>query len=317
MAYVLKTNYADKSNYGSYRAISKIKYIVWHYTANDGDTDESNAKFFKKPNRKASAHYFVDDDSVTISVPDTYVAWSVGGARYSNYKSTGGASLYKVCTNTNSINIELCDTKKNGIHDVTEATLANAIELTRSLMKKYNISIDRVIRHFDVTGKACPAYYVNNSKWNKVKERISNTSVTVSTSIASGSNTKDIIKKGQQHAVNFTGYKIAVDGIAGSDTKKMKARVLQRAINLDYKADIAEDGVFGSGSKKALGNHYVKQGEKQYMVTALEILLMLNGIDSGSVELPGIYGNGLANAVKKKLGGAGTKVTSSQFLQLL
>ena len=53
------------------------------------------------------------------------------------------------------------------------------------------------------------------------------------------------------------------------------------------------------------------------MVTALEILLMLNGIDSGSVELPGIYGSGLANAVKKKLGGAGTKVTSSQFLQLL
>ena len=48
MAYTLKVNYADKSNYGSARSTSKIKYIVWHYTANDGDTDEANAKYFKR-----------------------------------------------------------------------------------------------------------------------------------------------------------------------------------------------------------------------------------------------------------------------------
>lgn len=174
MSYTLKTNYANKSNYGSYRSLSTIKYIVWHYTANDGDTDEANAKYFKTANRKASAHYFVDDDSVTISVPDTYVAWSVGGSRYSNYKKTGGASLYKICTNKNSINIELCDTIKNGKHDVSVKTLENAILLTQSLMKKYNIPIKNVIRHFDVTGKNCPAYYVNNAEWNKVKNRIQN-----------------------------------------------------------------------------------------------------------------------------------------------
>ena len=39
----LKTNLALKRNYGGYRSPSKIKYIVWHYTENDGDTDESNA----------------------------------------------------------------------------------------------------------------------------------------------------------------------------------------------------------------------------------------------------------------------------------
>ena len=172
MSYKLKTNYADKSNYGSYRDKSKIKYIVWHYTANDGDSDEANARFFKSKNKNASAHYFVDDDSITISVPDTYVAWSVGGSRYSNYKTTGGASLYKVCTNSNSINIELCDTNRNGKYDVSEKTLENAIALTRELMKKYNIPINNVIRHFDVTGKNCPAYYVNNEKWNRVKLRI-------------------------------------------------------------------------------------------------------------------------------------------------
>lgn len=185
MSYVLKTNYADKSNYGSYRSASKIKYIVWHYTSNDGDTDESNAKWFKTPNRNSSAHYFVDDDSVTISVPDTYVAWSVGGSRYSNYKTTGGASLYKICTNTNSINIELCDTVKNGKYNVSEKTLENAISLTRELMKKYNIPISNVVRHFDVTGKSCPAYYVDNVKWKKVKEKISEKITTVSSNTSS------------------------------------------------------------------------------------------------------------------------------------
>lgn len=173
MSYTLKTNYAHKSNYGSYRDPSKIKYIVLHYTANDGDTDESNARYFKTPNRKASAHYFVDDDSITISVPDTYTAYSVGGKRYSDYKKTGGAKFYKIAKNENTLNIELCDTIKNGKHDVSPQTLENAIQLTRELMKKYNIPIENVIRHFDVTGKSCPAYFTDNGKWNQIKQKIS------------------------------------------------------------------------------------------------------------------------------------------------
>ena len=176
MSYVLKTNYALRSNYGSARSTSKIKYIVIHYTANDGDHDESNAKFFKSAYRGASAHYFVDDDSATISVPDTYVAYSVGGSRYSNYKTTGGASMYKVITNANSLNIEMCDTVKNGKHDVTEKTLQNTAELVVSLMRKYNIPIANVYRHFDVTGKSCPSYWAtkNNAGFEAFKKRISN-----------------------------------------------------------------------------------------------------------------------------------------------
>lgn len=216
MSYVLKTNYADKSNYGGYRSTSKIKYIVIHYTANDGDSDESNAKYFKTPNRKASAHYFVDDDSVTISVPDTYVAWSVGGSRYSDYKQTGGASLYKICTNTNSLNIEMCDTVKNGVYDVSEKTLENTIELVRTLMVKYSVTIDRVVRHFDISGKRCPAYFVDNTKWQAFKNRIaSSTSTTTSTPSTSSSTTytfKDFVKEIQK-AVGTT-----QDGIPGSKT---------------------------------------------------------------------------------------------------
>ena len=70
-------------------------------------------------------------------------------------------------------------------------------------------------------------------------------------------------------------------------------------MNLDYKAGLVEDGIWGAKSEKALGNHYVKCGETQYMVTALEILLMLRGCDPKGVELPGKFGNGLEKAVKQ------------------
>ena len=97
----------------------------------------------------------------------------------------------------------------------------------------------------------------------------------------------------------------------------MKSRVLQHAMNLDYKAGLVEDGKFGSASKNALGSHYVKKGEKQYMVTAAEILMYLNGYNPNGVEYPGTYGNGLVNTSKQKLGGDGTRISASNFLQLL
>lgn len=126
-----------------------------------------------------------------------------------------------------------------------------------------------------------------------------------------------VIKLGQQHAITFTGVKIPADGIAGPQTTAMKARVLQHAINEDYHAKLVEDGLFGSNSKKALGTHYIKKGEKQYMVTAAEILMELNGISPNGVEYPGIYGNGLVEASKKKFGGDGLKINASGFLRLI
>ena len=97
----------------------------------------------------------------------------------------------------------------------------------------------------------------------------------------------------------------------------MKARVLQHALNLDYGESIAEDGDFKTKSKKKLGSHYVKKGEEQYMVTAAEILMMLNGIDPKGVECPGVYGNGLVNAAKQFFGDDGMKIDASEFLKLI
>lgn len=157
----IKEYKAARSNYGVERNIQNIKYIVIHYTGNDGDSDESNSKYFKNNIVKASAHYFVDDDSITHSVPDNYVAFSVGGKKYNN----SGGRLYGTVTNSNSISIELCDSVKNGVIYPSQKTINNALELTKNLMKKLNVPAHRVIRHWDVNGKSCPAYWIDDSKW--------------------------------------------------------------------------------------------------------------------------------------------------------
>lgn len=165
----IKTNLANNKNYGGKRSTNNIRYLVIHYTANDGDTDESNAKFFKNNVVEASAHYFVDDDSITQSVPDDYVAWHCGGKKYASCSTTGGGTYYNKCTNSNSISIEICDDVKNGTVYPSAKTISNALALAKMLMKKYNIPAANVIRHFDVTGKLCPAYWsgnaTKNAKW--------------------------------------------------------------------------------------------------------------------------------------------------------
>ena len=113
----IKTNLANKDNYGGARATSAIKYIVVHYTGNDGDTDENNAKYFQNNVVEASAHYFVDDDSINQTVPDKYIAWNCGAKTYKHAD----------CRNTNSIGVEICDDVKNGVIYPSDKTIANAL----------------------------------------------------------------------------------------------------------------------------------------------------------------------------------------------
>ena len=108
-----------------------------------------------------------------------------------------------------------------------------------------------------------------------------------------------LVQIGQMHANNFAcgANRIAEDGLCGPSTKKARVKVLQQALNLDYGAGLAIDGDFGTKSKAALGNHYVRRGEQQYMVTALEILLYLNNYDPKGLENPGQFGPRLEEAV--------------------
>ena len=139
----------------------QIKYIVIHYTANDGDTAWGNTNYFKSTYMGASAHYFVDETSIWRCVGDYDIAWHCGAKTYK----------HSYCRNENSIGIELCSRRNGSGYYFKDETIKNAIDLVKYLMEKYNIPEENVIRHYDVTGKVCPAPFVNSTTaWNKFKE---------------------------------------------------------------------------------------------------------------------------------------------------
>lgn len=169
MSFIFQEVPANSKNYGGTRDAGKIQYLVIHYTGNDGDTALSNARYFQDNVVKASAHYFVDDGMVCRSVTELRTAWAVGGKKWADCAATGGGTLYGVVTNVNSISVELCDTRTDGVYGASDETLENAIDLCREIMKRYEIPIERVVRHFDVTGKHCPAYMMDETVWHAFK----------------------------------------------------------------------------------------------------------------------------------------------------
>lgn len=143
----------------SSRGGQRIKYLVFHYTGNKGDTAENNAKYFNKGNQGASAHYFVSDEQIYQVVEDDRAAWSVGD----------GNGKYGI-TNSNSINIEMCCWTDGTVSEKTEN---NALELGKYLMKKHGISIENVVRHYDASRKICPNWSDNNwSRWIDFKNKL-------------------------------------------------------------------------------------------------------------------------------------------------
>ena len=117
--------------------ISRIKYIVIHYVGALGGAQE-NCSYYGGGNRGASAHYFVGfAGEIWQCVEDRNIAWHCGASSYKHPE----------CRNANSIGIEMCVRKKDaaslGATDkdwyFEGATVQSAIELTRYLMKKYNI----------------------------------------------------------------------------------------------------------------------------------------------------------------------------------
>lgn len=162
----LEYNYrlAKNTNYGKARNTSNIKYIVIHYTGNDGDTDTSNGNYFANNNTGTSAHYFVDEDSCTQAVPDNHIAY---------HCESKGMKFKCGCRNANSIGVEMCSDVVNGEYVITERTKANALILTKWLMAKYNVPASNVIRHYDVCGKLCPEPWVRDvTEWQDFKNKL-------------------------------------------------------------------------------------------------------------------------------------------------
>lgn len=164
----IKFKAADPSNHYAGRDGNAIRYIVLHYTANNGDTAQNNADYFAGANRRASAHYFVDENEVVQSVRDTDAAWHCGGSIESDHHPLRG-----ICTNRNSLGVEMCSDIVSGKYTITQQTVDRTVELVRWLMDKYGIDVDHVVRHYDVTGKDCPEPWVRDeSLWRKFKARL-------------------------------------------------------------------------------------------------------------------------------------------------
>ena len=165
---------ARPGNYGDARSLKEIRYLVVHFTANDGDTAKNNADYFARTVTGTSAHYFVDEREVWRSVPEACTAWHCG---------TRGMYFHPACRNKNSIGIELCSRKDaNGAYYFTGETVERAAQLVREMRQRYHITCGNVLRHYDVTHKLCPEPFVRNAAaWEvflqKVQEKEEETMV--------------------------------------------------------------------------------------------------------------------------------------------
>lgn len=142
-----------------------IKYIVIHYTGQDGDTAAGNSVRSSENRLLKSAHYFVDEYEVFTSVPVQDIAW---------HCSTSGSYYHPDCRNANSIGIEMCSRKTaQGQYYIKPETVSNTAALVRYLMKTYKISVQNVLRHYDITRQNCPMPFVlDETLWEDFKNKI-------------------------------------------------------------------------------------------------------------------------------------------------
>lgn len=147
------------------------KYIVIHNTDNyaAGADARAHAKAQHDGNFSGySAHVFVDDKEAYQALPYNRGAWHVGV----NY----GGRLFGVCSNHNSIGIEMC--VQSGYN--YEKAFQNTVNVCKQLMKQYGIDAAHVLQHYDVCAKNCPSTIRAKGDWNRFKRLIgSSETVTV------------------------------------------------------------------------------------------------------------------------------------------
>ena len=163
----------DPSNYRAGRT-QPVRYIVMHYTANNGDTARNNCDYYHRVGGlQASAHYFVDEHGAMQSVREGDTAWHCGAEAGQRY-------WHPECRNGNSIGIEMCSRKRaDGSYYIKPETVANAAALAREIMQRYGIDTDHVLRHYDVTGKRCPMPWVDDpAQWTAFKDMLAPKSTT-------------------------------------------------------------------------------------------------------------------------------------------
>lgn len=138
----------------------KIKNIIVHWVGNAGSSAIANRNYFEglRNSHKtyASSHYIIGlNGEIIRCIPESEVAFHSGS--YS--------------MNRKSIGIEDCHPDWEG--KFSEATYNSLVELCADICRRYNLNVNAIIRHYDVTGKDCPRYYVQNQQeWIKFKNDV-------------------------------------------------------------------------------------------------------------------------------------------------
>lgn len=138
--------------------LSSINGVVIHYTANPGTTAKQNRNYFAGladgSGTSASSHFIIDTDGTILQcVPMSEIAYA------SNDR------------NSDTLSIECCHEDDSG--KFTKETYQSLVKLVAWLCDTYGLETDQVIRHYDVTGKLCPKYYVEHEdKWETLKKDI-------------------------------------------------------------------------------------------------------------------------------------------------
>lgn len=144
-------------------ALEQVKGVVIHYTANPGTDAMANRNYFEsrkdmpeESKYKVSSHFIIGlDGTIVQCIPLNEIAYA------SNNR------------NQDTISIECCHPDKKG--KFTDATYQSLVHLTAYLCGRFGLTYEEVIRHYDVTGKLCPLYYVKNRKsWKILKTDIFN-----------------------------------------------------------------------------------------------------------------------------------------------
>lgn len=161
-------------------ALEKVKGIVVHYTANPGTSAQNNRDYFEGLSESketyASSHFVIGIEGELIQcIPCNEISYA------SNDR------------NNDTISIECCipeESSESG--KFTEKTYQTLVHLTAWLMGRYDLDTEDVIRHYDVTGKNCPKYFVENEgAWLQFKKDIDTYIETYGTEEGSGDSETD------------------------------------------------------------------------------------------------------------------------------
>lgn len=134
--------------------LTDIKNIVIHYVGNPGTTAQNNRDYFNKTDTSVSSHFVVGLEGEVIQCVPLYEKSAASNER-----------------NKDTISIEVCHPDKSG--KFNNKTYSSLIKLTAYLCNEFSLDETEVIRHYDITEKICPKYYVENGDaWEQMKNDI-------------------------------------------------------------------------------------------------------------------------------------------------